>query len=75
MMIEKDFTFRQTENIKKIIHVELNHFKQYNALNEHIQKIEDLIIKINILEQKVYKLETKKYKNIFKRLFHKFGMT
>lgn len=73
MILEKDFTYRETENIKKIINSELNSFKKYIGLNQYIQNVDDLIIKMNILEKKVHEIEKRQRgnSNILKRLFRK----
>lgn len=71
MILEKDFTYRETENIKKIVNYELNSFRKYVGLNQYIQNVDNLITRMNILEKKVYEIEKRQRGNILKRLFRK----
>jgi hypothetical protein len=73
MILEKDFTYRESENIKKIVNSELNSFRKYIGLNQYIQNVDDLMTKMNILEKKVYEIEKRQRGNgnILKRLFRK----
>ena len=34
MILEKEFTYRETENIKKIVNYELNSFRKYVGLKQ-----------------------------------------
>ena len=79
MKIETPFTFRQTNDIKKVINSELVYFRKYIKLNELIKDVdctkndvEYLIKRMDIIENKLDMLLNKEQsKNTWKRFFHK----
>lgn len=79
MKIESGFTFRQSDDIKKIISGELLYFRKYIRLNEIINEVECtkndveyLKKRIDVIEHKLDDLLTKKQsKNKWKRFFYK----
>lgn len=78
MKIETPFTFKQIDDIKKIINSELLYFKKYVKINEITKDIDStkkdveyLIKRIDNIENKLDMLLKKQNKNSWKRFFHK----
>jgi hypothetical protein len=81
MIIEKGFSYKQCEDIKKIVNSEINNFRKYIKLNEMdnnvtniLKRLESLEIKIQSMSEKIEVLENsmnRERKSILKKFFVK----